>query len=295
MELRHLRYFVAVAEEQHMTRAAARLGIQQPPLSQQIQDLERELNVQLFDRSPRRIQLNTAGELFLEEARRLLAQADEAVARVRKSARGESGRISLGYTSSAAIHEQVPHLLKEFARRYPLIEMSVHENTTRNLLDEVHAQRLDAAFVRADIERYPELRAIVLSEEATVVALPLEHPLAESQDGIYLEQLQNQPFVLYRQANGPGVQDRLFAAFQAAGFMPRIVEEVPRLLSAVTMVAAGKGLSILPQSLQSVLNQSVCYRQLIGPHAFTIPLTLAYRATPTDSPLGRMISLLEHT
>ncbi|MFT9637041.1 LysR substrate-binding domain-containing protein [Alcaligenes phenolicus] len=293
MELRHLRYFVAVAEEQHMTRAAARLGIQQPPLSQQIQDLERELKVQLFDRSPRRIQLNTAGKLFLEEARRLLAQADEAVERVRKSARGESGRISLGYTSSAAIHEQVPRLLKEFSQRYPLIEMSVDENTTRTLLDEVQAQRLDAAFVRADIDRYPELRAIVLSEEHTVVALPLQHPLAESRDGIYLKELQNQPFVMYRQANGPGVQDRLLAAFQSAGFMPEVVEEVPRLLSAITMVAAGKGISILPRSMQFVLNQSVCYRPLTGPHAFTIPLTLAYRPTPSDSPLGRMISLLE--
>ncbi|RSE62564.1 LysR family transcriptional regulator [Alcaligenes faecalis] len=295
MELRHLRYFVAVAEEQHMTRAAARLGIQQPPLSQQIQDLERELKVQLFDRSPRRIQLNTAGKLFLEEARRLLAQADEAVERVRKSARGESGRISLGYTSSAAIHEHVPRLLKEFSQRYPLIEMSVDENTTRALLDEIQAQRLDAAFVRADIDRYPELRAIVLSEENTVVALPLEHPLGASRDGIDLEELQNQPFVMYRQANGPGVQDRLLAAFQSAGFMPKVVEEVPRLLSAITMVAAGKGVSILPRSMQSVLNQSVCYRPLIGLHAFTIPLTLAYRPTPSDSPLGRMISLLEPT
>lgn len=293
MELRHLRYFVVVAEEEHMTRAAHRLGIQQPPLSQQIRDLEAELEVQLFDRAPRRIRLNAAGEVFLVEARRLLAQADEAVLHVRKSARGELGRIAVGYTSSAAMHEDVPALLRAFGTRYPLIDMSVQENNTRTLLDAVQAQQLDAAFVRSTVERYPSLRSILLSEEPMVAALPTDHPLAETTDPIGLDQLRDQPFVLYRQADGPGVQDRLLAACRSAGFAPQVAEDVPRLLSAVTLVAAGRGISVLPQTLRCVLTRNVVYRPLTGDHAFTTPLTLAYRETPTDSPLGRFASLAD--
>ncbi len=291
LELRHLRYFVAVAEEEHMTRAAQRLGIQQPPLSQQIRDLETELGVELFERAPRRIKLNTAGAVFLVKARQLLAQADEAVLHVRKSARGELGHIAVGYTSSAAMHEAVPALLKAFGTHYPLITLSVTENNTRTLLEAVREQKLDAVFVRSTVTRYPSLLSVLLDEEPMVAAFPADHPMASVAGPMSMDMLSDQPFILYRQADGPGVQDRLLAACRSAGFELNVTEEVPRLLSAVTLVAAGKGVSLLPQTLKCILNRDVVYRPLAGEHAFTTPLTLAYRETPSDSPLGRLVSL----
>ncbi len=165
MELRHLRYFVAVAEEQHMTRAARRLGIQQPPLSQQIRDLEDELGVRLFDRTPRSIRLNAAGQVFLKDARRLLADAQDAVARVRRTSRGESGRIAIGYTSSASLHPLVPRLIRAFHAEHPAVDLEFQENATRDLLEAVAGDALDAAFVRASSGRYPGLRSMVLADE----------------------------------------------------------------------------------------------------------------------------------
>jgi DNA-binding transcriptional LysR family regulator len=175
MELRHLRYFVAVAQEQHMTRAAARLGIQQPPLSQQIKALEDELGVQLFERAPRKILLNAAGRIFLQDARALLADADAAVLRVRQAARGELGRISVGYTNSASLHALAPRIIRAFRSAYPLVALAIEEDVTMPLLEALSAARLDLAFVRASSLRYPGLRSIVLCQEPMIVALPSGH------------------------------------------------------------------------------------------------------------------------
>lgn len=292
MELRHLRYFIAVAEEQHITRAALRLGIQQPPLSLQIQDLERELSVQLFERSPRRIRLNAAGQVFLEDARKLLEQVDAAVQRVRQSARGELGSICIGYTSSAAIHDRVPQWIRLFRERYPLIDLQVQENTTRDLLEAVQARHIDAAFVRSSIQRYPDLQGINLGDEAMIAALPQGHPLAASDAPLGLRELANEPFVVYRRANGPGIQDVLAAACRQAGFEPRAVETVPRLLSALTMVAAGRGVALVPEALRVVLQASVHYRPLKSEDHFSVPLTLAHRPVEPGSPLDRFVGLL---
>ena len=139
MELRHLRYFVAVAQEQHMTRAAARLGIQQPPLSQQIKALEDELGVQLFERAPRKILLNAAGRIFLQDACALLADADAAVLRVRQAARGELGRISVGYTNSASLHALAPRIIRAFRAAYPLVALAIEEDVTMPLLEALSA------------------------------------------------------------------------------------------------------------------------------------------------------------
>lgn len=162
MELRHLRYFVVVAEEEHMTRAAQRLKIQQPPLSSQIRDLEQYLGVQLFDRTPRSIRLNAVGQVFLEDARELLASADRAIMRAQQTARGEFGRLAIGYTSSASLHPKVPQLIRAFNANHPMITLDTQENTTRDLLDAVAAEAVDAVFVRSTIQRYPMLQSVVL-------------------------------------------------------------------------------------------------------------------------------------
>ncbi len=295
MELRHLRYFIAVAEEEHMTRAAQRLGIQQPPLSQQIRDLERELGVSLFDRTPRSVRLNTAGRIFLDDARALLADADRATLRVRQAARGQIGRIAIGYTSSAALHPRVPELMRAFHARHPMIALDTQENTTRDLLESVAGEALDAVLVRAGAQRYPSLTAIVLEHEEMVAALPLEHPLARKRGPIALGELASEPFILYRREDGPGVQDELLAACAQAGFTPRIAADVPRLLSSITLVAAGRGVTLLPRSLHMLHGDSVAYRDLEQGSAFTIPLTLVYREAPADTPLANFIDTARHT
>lgn len=287
MELRHLRYFVAVAEEQHMTRAALRLGIQQPPLSSQIRDLERELGVQLFDRSPRSIRLNAAGQVFLKEAQALLQGTDQAVLRVRQAARGESGSIAIGYTSSASLHAKTPKILRAFQSEYPMINVVCEENTTRDLLDSVASKALDAAFIRSHTERYPELRAVDICNEALVVAVPIDHPLAVDSTPVSLSVLTGEDFILYRKADGPGVHDIIQSAFRNKASQPRIVMEVSRLLSAVTMVAAGRGIAIVPECMKSLHAESVVYREIEAGVGLTVPLTFVCRESPSDSPVSR--------
>src|ERR1051326_6002146 len=148
MELRHLRYFVAVAEEGHLTRAAERLGIQQPPLSQQIRALETELEVQLFRRNSRGVELTQAGEALLAEARIVLDRAEHAVLAARRAARGEAGRLGLGFTSSASFHPLVPRIIRDFRKASPLVSMSLEEAGTAELVEGLRAERIDAAFVR---------------------------------------------------------------------------------------------------------------------------------------------------
>ncbi len=276
-----------------MTRAAARLGIQQPPLSQQIRDLERELGVALFDRTPRSVKLNTAGIVFLDDARALLALADESVTRVRQSARGELGHVAVGYTSSASLHERIPQIVRAFSARYPRIRLDACENTTRDLLDAVANRQIDVAFVRSATSHQSELRTILLCEEPMMVAMPVGHPLASSSAAIPLSSLANEPFVLYLSGEGPGVRDVLIPACSKAGFKPRVVESVPRLLSAVTMVAAGRGISIVPEALKSIHPSSVVYRALDDQSKFSVPLCLVCQKVRKDSPTGRFIEIAE--
>lgn len=291
MELRHLRYFVAVAEEQSVTRAAERLGINQPPLSQQIRDLERELGVDLFERTPRSVRLNAAGEIFLRDARAILHDAGEAVTRVKRAARGEQGRVVVGYTSSAALHHLVPSKLRLFRENYPHVVVDVHEDATEALFRAVQAEKIDVAFVRAPATSLLPLKARTISEEPVVVAVPRGHKLSEAATPIALQQLANEDFILYQSQHGPGIIDLLSSACQRAGFTPRAVARVPRLLSAAALVAAGQGLTILPAALEALHRESVVYRPLCFSSAFTIPLTMIWRETAPHTPLGNFVAL----
>jgi DNA-binding transcriptional LysR family regulator len=155
MELRHLRYFVTVAEEEHITRAAMRLGMKQPPLSQQIRQLEDEIGVSLFDRHPKRIALNAAGKIFLSDARRILAAAEDAIDRVRKFDLGQEGTILIGMTSSASVHPICIEIVREFRAAQPLVSIQIEEGANHDLLVMLEEERLDFAFVRSGVDRYP--------------------------------------------------------------------------------------------------------------------------------------------
>lgn len=282
MELRHLRYFVAVADEQHFTRAAKRLGIGQPPLSQQIQQLERELGTALFHRQPRGVALTPAGQAFLDDARRILREAQQATERVRRVARGEQGRIRVGLINSAPFHPLVPRVIREFRRRYPEVALSLEERTTPGLAAAVRNETVDVAFVRPLLDSGEGLCVEPVLEEPLLVALPAGHALARRKS-LPLLALSLEPFVLFSRPVGAGLHDEIVQACHAAGFSPRVVQEASQVTSIVNLVASGLGVSIVPASMQQMHIEGVTYRpiQNIGARA---RLSLIYREADRELP-----------
>ena len=293
MELRHLRYFVAVAEEGHVTRAAERLGIQQPPLSQQIRALETELDAQLLRRKPRGVELTPAGRTFLGEAKAILARADEAVAAARRAARGEAGRIGIGFTSSASFHPFVPRAIRAFREAHPLVALSLEESGTTELVDALRAERIDAAFVRSPVGESADLTVRPLFDEPMVAALPRGHSLSGAADSLPLDALAGETFILYRRPVGPGLHDAIIAACDRAGFSPRIGQEAPRMLSTLSLVAAGLGVTVVPRSMSRLEAEGVAYRALAEGTQLTAPLNLAFRRNETDAAVRRFVALVQ--
>src|SRR5437660_9776246 len=177
MDLRHLRYFIAVAEESHITRAAARLGIQQPPLSQQIHALERELEVPLFRRKPRGVELTAAGRALLDDARAILAQVEHALAATRRTARGEQGRIVVGFTSSTPFVPFVPQVIRAFRELYPRVALALEETGTGEMVEGLRNELIDAAFIRSPAPDPAGIAVHSLLDEPMMVALPAGHAL----------------------------------------------------------------------------------------------------------------------
>ena len=295
MELRHLRYFVAVAEEGHVTRAAERLGIQQPPLSQQIRALERELDVQLFHRKPRGVELTPAGRALFGEAKAIIDRAAEAVAATRRAARGEAGRIGLGFTSSASFHPFVPRAIRAFREAHPLVGLALEESGTTELVDALRAETLDAAFVRSPVGASADLVVRPLLEEPMVVALPSGHPLSVIGGMLPLADLAGETFILYRRPVGPGLHDAIIAACDRAGFSPKIGQEAPRMLSTLSLVAAGLGVTVVPQSMSRLEAEGVAYRGLDPAAQLTAPLNLAYRRGDISAAVRRFVALVERS
>jgi len=283
MDLRHLRYFVAVAEEGHITRAAGRLGIQQPPLSQQIQGLERELEVQLLRRLPRGVELTAAGEALLAEARTILGRVEEARLAVKRAARGETGRVGIGFTSSASFHPLVPRAIRAFRERHPLVAVSLEESGTGELVEAIRVGRIDAAFVRSPIAAAAEIAVHSLLAEDMVAVLPAGHPLAGAPDAppLALDQLAAETFILYRRPLGPGLYDAIIAACQRAGFNPQIGQEAPRMLATLSLVAAGLGATVVPESMRRLQVDGLAYRRIDQAARLVAPLNLACRRTET--------------
>jgi DNA-binding transcriptional LysR family regulator len=300
MELRHLRYFIAVAEEGHVTRAAERLGIQQPPLSQQIRALEAELQVQLFRRKPRGVELTQAGQALFGEARAILRQVEHAVVAAQRTARGEAGRIGLGFTSSASFHPFVPQTIRLYREAHPLVALSLEESGTAELVEALTQERLDAAFVRSPIGQAEGITVHSVLEEAMVAALPAGHPLAAGAGrggakALALGDLAAETFILYRRPLGPGLYDAIIAACQRAGYSPNIGQEAPRMLATLSLVAAGLGVTLVPQSMRRLRVHGVAYRPLDTAAGLVAPLNLAYRRGETSPAARRFIALIRGT
>src|SRR5260221_1851386 len=254
MELRHLRYFIAVAEEGHITRAAARLRIQQPPLSQQIRALERDLDVPLFRRKPRGVELTDAGRALLDDAQLILALLDHASATTGRPARGEQGRIVVGFTSSAPFVPFVRRVIRSFRERSPLVSLVLEESGTADMVEGLRNERVDAAFIRSPVADPAGLVVHPLLDEEMLLALPEGHRLGgagrDGDDAIKLAAFAAETFVLYRRPGGPGLYDTIIAACHRARFSPRAGQEAPRTPSTLSLVAAGPRGSLVPAPLR---------------------------------------------
>lgn len=259
MELRHLRYFVVLAEELNFSRAAKRLHIAQPPLSQQIRKLEEELGVQLFVRTKRSVRLTDAGEVFLEEALKVLKQAESATHAAQRAQRGEIGRLSVGFVGSAA-YELLPRALRLYRTRFPGVELSLHQLTTTEQVHALHSREIDAGFLRPPVHD-PTLSLEAVLREPLVAALPQTHRLADRKT-IRLTELANEDFILYPRHLGPGTHDQIVSLCQRAGFSPRIGQEAVEMQTIVGLVAAGLGVSLVPASVEGLRSKDVVYKRM---------------------------------
>jgi DNA-binding transcriptional LysR family regulator len=294
MDLRLLRYFIAVAEEGHVTRAAERLGMQQPPLSQQIKILERELGVQLFRRKPRGVELTDAGRAFLGEAREIFVKLDHAVDTARRASRGELGKLSIGISSTAHFIPLVPRLIREFRESYPQVSIDLQEAGSSELIELARLGQLDIVFIRKLFAPVPGLAAMHLLNESMVVALPSTHALAPRKT-IPLKALSEEIFITYRRPEGPGLSDVIEAACHAAGFSLRSGQEAPRPASALNLVAAGNGICIVPASLQRMQLDGVLYRPLASGSQLKAPLHLISRRNDGSPVLRNFLKMVART
>jgi len=259
MELRQLRYFVTLAGELHFGRAAKRLALTQPPLTQAIQKLERELGVRLFERTQRRVALTHAGKAFLEEAMHTLARADGAVERARRASRGEVGRLAVGFLANTA-YTLLPLVLRDFVRGYPGVTLDLRELTIPQQLDALRRENIDVGLLRPPLSD-PELAAETILEEPFVLALPATHPLCAMRR-VPVRRLAGESFVMFPRTAGFVFHDLIMGFCQRAGFAPRVAQEVNQTHAVIGLVSAGLGVALVPASARKIALAGVEYRSL---------------------------------
>ncbi|WP_449440831.1 LysR family transcriptional regulator [Pseudomonas migulae] len=302
MELRHLRYFLMVAEEQHFTRAAARLNMQQPPLSQQIRALESELGFDLFRRHPKGVDLTPGGVIFLQEARDILNRVEDAARRSAKAAQGYEGALSIGFTSSAAAHPLIPSIIRAYREAYPGVSLLLNEGSARELTDDLVQRKLDIGILRAPVGQPPDMTFYQLLEEDMLLVLPVGHPLLgrsrktkgdgeEPMPVVSIKHLADEPFILVRRSGATGMYSKLIEACENAGFTPKIAFEVERMLTNISLVAAGAGVSVVPASMNGFHRESVVYCRLNTRPRLVAPITLICRGEEQGPVLSNFIDL----
>jgi len=287
MELRHLRYFVAVAEELHFSRAARRLNLAQPPLSQQILALEGELGVKLFVRTSRRVDLTMEGTLFLDHARRVLAQAKEAVETVKSAGRGERGKLAIGYVTSA-VYMLVPAILKEFHRERPAVELRCFEMNASRQIQALKQREIDVGVLRTSIID-PTLVLVKLLREPLVLALPSDHPLAKH-PRLRLRAFAQESFVVVPQVHSPAFFNAVVESCRRSGFAPHITQEATEGHTILALVAAGLGVALVPATLKAWTRPGVVFRDIPGQTA-EVDLLLASRRDDQSVLVSRFIEI----
>jgi DNA-binding transcriptional LysR family regulator len=299
MELRHLRYFVSVAEELHFRRAAEKLHIVQPALSKQISALEKELGVLLLERDRRHVTLTEAGRVFLEEAQEVLAQADGAVSRARAVSRGEVGRLTIGFIQPA-LAELLPRTLRVYRQHYPGVKLTIGESTSRATIERIASRSMHFAFTRLPIDPRPDLCSEVISEEPVMLAVPRGHRLAE-QASVTVAELADEDLILIDRKVEPELHDYYVATCNTAGFSPRVAHEVNSTWVALGLIAGGLGVGFAPSSARLAAQQDVAYVPIEGDipkltigavyHSGPRPTVLEnfLRLRPWETPVGRAV------
>ena len=279
MELRHLRYFVAVAELGHMTKAAEALGIQQPPLSSQIKDLEEEMGFQLFNRHPKGMRLTKAGQTFFTSCVAILSSVELAKVQASRTHLGLEGELIIGVTTSVAAHHVFSNIIKSFRELYPRIQLKIIENNADELTQQLLLNQLNVALLRLPVIQSVELSAQVLLQESVLLALPKDHVLLEKiksgeKRTISIKDLKDELFILVRKPGSPGIYENLLMDCKNNGFDPVIVAEVDNMLTNINLVAAGVGISVVPASMSCFHRHAVVYSHLDGAHGVKAPITL---------------------
>ncbi|MBD2164926.1 LysR family transcriptional regulator [Calothrix membranacea FACHB-236] len=291
MELRHLRYFIAVAEEKNFSYAAQRLHIAQPPLSQQISALEAEIGVKLFNRKKRPLQLTSAGQVFLAEARLVLTQVEHAIIQTQRASRGEIGELIVGTNSSIA-NSLLPDMLRIFRDRFPNVKLVLRELTAAQQIQELHNRRLDIAFDRLlnSYQQNTGLCYLPIARESLVIALPKTHPLA-SQSQIPLQDLANEPFVLPSTELVPSYTEIIHLC-QQAGFFPNVVQEATWMITVLSLVAGGVGVALLPSNVQNLQRKGVVYKPIQDAN-LTREIVVLWRREDTSPVLHEFLKVIQ--
>jgi len=271
MELRHLRYFVAVGEAEHYGRAAQRLRVAQPALSSQIQDLEREIGVQLFDRLPRGVRLSAAGKVFLEDCRRILKDVNAAAIRAERAARGIIGTLRVGFTESASWHGVVPDSLLEFRRTHPEADLQLSSLSSMEQIEAVRSGRLDTAFVYVPTAD-PQIAEIVVDSHDVVLAIPRLHPVSRLKK-LRLRDLVETDFVWFPRRQHPANYDRLLQACSRGGLTdPRIVQQAVDQATMLSLVSCGLGVAFVTDATRWRCPKEVVLRNVDD---LRLPLTVS--------------------
>ncbi len=262
MELRHIRYFLAVAKERHFTRAAQGLGIGQPPLSQQIRDLEREIGVALFRRVPHGAALTEAGQAFYDRVRRMPGEVEDAVTAAVRAARGETGSLCIGFTGSTAFNAHIPQTIMRYRRLFPDVDVSLVEANSAELVRALHAETLDAAFLRPESVCQDGLSLHPVDREAMILVTAAN----QYSDGepMRLEALKNENFVMVPRDLGPTLYDATLAACRDAGFAPKMGQSAPQIASVLALVAGGFGVAVVPASMRAAGMTGIVYHDILN-------------------------------
>lgn len=288
MELRHLRYFVAVADERNFTRAAEVLNIAQPPLSRQIRQLEEEVAAELFDRDARPLRLTEAGRLLYEHAVHVLAGVDQLRGMMRELAGKGRRRFVIGFVGST-LFGLLPEVIRRFRAYADHVEVSVIECSTVEQIAALKEGRIDVGFGRLRFED-AAIRRIVLAEEALVAVVPVDHPLTALGRPVHLAELLDEPLIIYPRPARPSYADQILSIFHDLGLQPEVVQEVRELQTAIGLVAAHTGLSIVPESVQRLKRDDVVYLP-IADKAARSPIMMIHRAGDISSELARLIEI----
>ncbi|TKC92305.1 LysR family transcriptional regulator [Trinickia terrae] len=288
MELRHLRYFVAVAEECNFTRAAKRLHIAQPPLSRQIQQLEELLGVTLFERDSRPLKLTDTGRFFYSHAVQLLAQTAELESMTKRVGKIERS-LSIGFVGST-LYGMLPKLIRRFRAENGAVELTLHEMTTMEQIKALKEGRIDVGFGRIRHED-PSIRRVVLREERMIVALPLGHPLEAAKPVLSLHDLVPETLIIFPKAPRPSYADQVLAAFHDRALKPQRIYETRELQIALGLVAAGEGISIVPSSVHGLKRDDVSYKELDDPNLVS-PIIMSVRMLDESEDIKAMLELI---